>query len=217
MPEAARPRPILCLVVDRRVSRQPLTEAVLGAARAGVDWLQLRERELEGAAWLDWAQELVEAGRSAHPSLRIIVNRRIDIALAIGADGAHLGFDALEPCEARGLLGDSALIGVSAHTADEVAAAAGAGVSYAHLAPIFDPHSKPASRPALGPGTLREAAQHGVPLLAQGGIDAERARSSLAAGAAGVAVTGAILMADDPAQATAELREALDGGGASAR
>ena len=212
MTEASRRerRPILCLVVDRGVATRPLAETVREAVAAGVDWLQLRERQLEGAAWLDWAQRLAEAARSANPRLRVIVNRRLDIALAIGADGAHLGFDALAPGEARALLGGEAWIGVSAHSPGEVAAAARAGADYAHLAPVFDPRSKPATRPALGPEALRAASRHGIPVLAQGGIDPERTRAALTAGAAGIAVTGAILMSDTPARSTSLLREALD-------
>ena len=92
----------------------------------------------------------------------------------------------------------------------ELEGAAGASLSYAHLAPIFPPLSKAQSRSPLGLAALREAARHGVPVLAQGGIEAENARSCIEAGAAGVAVTGSILSADDPAAATAALRKALD-------
>ena len=81
---------------------------------------------------------------------------------------------------------------------------------YAHLAPIFDPLSKPAERPALGTTALAEACRRAQrPVLAQGGITAENARACLDAGAAGIAVTGEILMADDPARAARALREAL--------
>jgi len=197
-------------VLDRAAARHPLAEAVESAVRAGVDWVQLRERELEGGDWLDWADAMSAATRRADPAAKVIVNRRLDVALTIGADGAHLGFDAPSLEDARALLGPDALIGVSAHSSGELPAALAAGANYAHLAPIFDPRSKPASRPALGLGALREAAEHGLPVVAQGGIDAKRCADVLGAGAAGVAVTGAVLMADDPERAAAELREALD-------
>jgi thiamine-phosphate pyrophosphorylase len=204
----ATSHPVLCLVVNRRVARRPLVEAVAAAAGAGLDWLQLREAELAGGDWLRWADELAQAGRSANPQLRVIINRRVDVALAIEADGVHLGRGAL-PCAAvRALLGPAALIGLSTHDPAE-AAGAGAEVDYLHLAPIFDPRSKPAEGPSLGLPALREAARCGRPVFAQGGLDAARARSAVTSGAAGIAVTGEILMSDDPGRATAELRAAL--------
>ncbi len=124
----------------------------------------------------------------------------------------HLGFDALPVREARRLLGAEALVGVSTHAPAEVDDAAQAGASYALLAPIFAPLSKAATRPPLGPAALAEAARAGIPVLAQGGCDASNAAALVAAGAAGVAVTGAILLADDPAAGAAELRRALDEG-----
>jgi len=154
--------------------------------------------------------EAARAGARARGGrARVIVNRRVDVALAIGADGVHLGFDAMEVAAARRLLGPDALVGVSCHSTDEVRAARGA--SYAQLAPIFAPLSKLASRPPLGLAALGRAAG-GPPVLAQGGIDAAGAAALASAGAAGVAVTGAILLAPDPAQAAAALRSALDSG-----
>jgi thiamine-phosphate pyrophosphorylase len=142
--------------------------------------------------------------------VRIVVNRRLDVALALAADGVHLGFDAMRARDARQLLGPGALVGVSAHAPEEVATAAAEGASYAHLAPIFDPRSKPASRVALGVAAISAASAHGIPVLAQGGVDPQRCSEVLAAGAAGVAVTGDILMAADPGAAAARLRRALD-------
>ncbi|MBM4381740.1 MAG: thiamine phosphate synthase [Deltaproteobacteria bacterium] len=180
--------------------------------RGGADWVQVREKDLDGAPLLALVREVMAAVRAASPSARVLVNRRVDVALAARADGAHLGFDALPLAEARALLGAGALLGASAHSADEVAAAARAGASYAHLAPIFAPYSKPASREPLGFAALREAARAGIPVLAQGGIDARRAAECVRAGAAGVAVTGELCAATDPERAARELRDALDRG-----
>lgn len=232
------------------------------ALAGGADWVQVRERDLEGAALLALVDRLVglvhprthepeptterepreapvprrsgpsEPGhperqhRTAPAAHRLLVNRRLDIALAAGADGVHLGFDAVEPGAARRLLGPEtpseglaarslgprALVGVSCHSPEEVERAAAAGADYAHLAPIFDPFSKARERPALGLEALARAARAGIPVLAQGGIDPARARAALAAGAAGVAVTGAILAAPDPRAATTALRRALGAG-----
>jgi thiamine-phosphate pyrophosphorylase len=202
-------------VLDRSVLRRPLEESVAAAVKGGVDWIQLRERSLDGAALLALADRVSvaarDAARRAGRRVQILVNRRIDVALACAADGVHLGFDAVDPASARALLGPGAGIGVSAHAPDEVARAAAGGASYAQLAPIFDPLSKAPSRPALGLEALRSAAAAGLPVLAQGGIDAANARQARALGAAGVAVTGAILQADDPGIAAAGLRRALDG------
>lgn len=208
---AASARPVLCLVVDRATARGPLDEIVAAACAAGVDWVQLRERELEGKAWLDWAETLAGAARRAAPAVRIVVNRRVDMALAMEADGVHLGFDAVAPAEARALLAEHALVGVSTHDPAEVKALEVGAADYVHLAPIYDPFSKPPNRPALGLEALGQAARHGLPVLAQGGIDSERSRAAMAAGAAGVAVTGEILLAEEPGAAAAALRAALDG------
>lgn len=172
--------------------------------------MQIRDRSLGGAALLDAVDALLAAARRAAPGVRVLVNRRGDVARAAGADGVHLGFDALGPAAARALLGPGALVGVSCHGADEVAQARRAGADYAQLAPIFDPLSKPRERAALGLEALRAAAAAGIPVLAQGGLDAATAPLALAAGAAGIAVTGAILLAPDPGEAAAALRRALD-------
>jgi thiamine-phosphate pyrophosphorylase len=202
-------RPLLCLVTDRRASRRPLPEAVAAAVRGGVDWVQLREKDLEGAALLELAEAVAAAARAADAGVRVLVNRRCDVALAAGLDGVHLGFDAAPPAVARRLLGPARLLGASTHAPGELDAEARAALSYAQLAPIFAPLSKPATRPPLGVGALRDAAG-GLPLLAQGGIEAANAGACLRAGATGVAVTGAILSASDPEAAASALRAALD-------
>jgi thiamine-phosphate pyrophosphorylase len=187
---------------------------VASAVEAGVDWVQLRERELAGEEILALADAVSAAARRAAAlrgnRVQFLVNRRLDVALAVGADGVHLGFDAVDPETARRLLGPDALVGVSAHSPDEARRAGARGASYVHLAPIFPPLSKAPSRPPLGAASLAGAAAGGIPVLAQGGIDAGNAAEVVAAGAAGVAVTGAILLADDPTAATAALRRALD-------
>jgi thiamine-phosphate pyrophosphorylase len=126
----------------------------------------------------------------------------------------HLGFDAFAPETARELLGATRWIGVSTHSADELARLVGMPghpIDYAHLAAIFQPISKTTSRPPLGLAPLREASRCGVPVLAQGGLDASNARQAIEAGAAGIAVTGSILASRDPRRAARALREALDG------
>lgn len=203
-------------MTDRASTRGDLVEAVAAAVGGGVDWVQVRERDLEADELLALAARVAGAARAAARSagheVRILVNRRSDVAMALGADGVHLGFDAVGPAAARRLLGPDALVGVSCHTANQVRTLSDA--SYAHLAPIYPPLSKKAERPALGPAALG-LAEGPIPVLAQGGIEAGNAAEALAAGASGVAVTGAILGAGDPGAAAAALREALDRGARS--
>lgn len=201
-------RPILCLVTDRRLVAGPL-EAIVGAVvAAGVDQVQVRERDLGGAELVALCDRVIAAARAANPAVRVVVNRRIDVALAARADGIHLGFDALPLAAARALLGATATIGVATHAASEVTAASDAGADYAHLAPIFPPLSKATTRPPLGLEALARC-RGSIPVLAQGGIDAHNATAVIQAGAAGIAVTGAILGAPDPVAATQALRAAL--------
>ena len=204
--------PILCLVVDRGAVSGDLKSCVAAAVGAGVDWVQIRERSLEGAELLAHAEEINRAARQAAAQrgadVKVIVNRRVDIALELGANGVQLGFGAVDPGTARRLLGDEALIGISAHHPDEIRTAA-PEVDYAQLAAIFRPLSKPRAGPFLGVQAVEEAARHDIPVIAQGGITPANATAVAVAGAAGVAVTGAILSAPDPAAATRALRGAL--------
>lgn len=226
-PRPGRRQPILCAVLDvAGLGEQPEARA-RALFCAGVDWIQLRDRTVPAVALFQVASALVRARdavrrseAAARTGLRVLVNRRVDVALATGADGVHLGFDALDPRAARSLLGlnepralaEAPCIGLSAHSVAEVeAAAADAGAcSYVHLAPIWDPLSKPAARPALGLAVLARAAASGVPVLAQGGLDASRAADAIAAGAAGIAVTGLLTSTESPTAVVAALRHALD-------
>ncbi len=194
-------------MLDHAGVRDDVAARVTALVDAGVDWLQVRDRSLEADALHALACDVVKGARAASRPAKVIVNRRIDVALAARADGAHLGFDALGLDDARALLGDEALVGVSCHSAEEVRSAAERGADYAHLAPIFDPISKPAERPSLGADVLA-----GLPgtVIAQGGITAANAAEVIRAGASGVAVTGAVLLADDPTEACRALRAALD-------
>lgn len=200
-------------MTSRRAARGDLLKGIAGAVEAGVDWVQIREREMPGAALLAHAEAIATVAREAAARrggrVTLIVNRFADVAIALGADGIQLGHDAVAPSVARRLLGVEARIGISAHEPDEIRDAH-PEVSHAQLAPVFRPLSKAASRPPLGIEALRAAAGHRVPVLAQGGITPENARALVRAGAAGVAVTGAILGAPDPADAARKLRDALD-------
>jgi thiamine-phosphate pyrophosphorylase len=204
------PDPILCWVVDGAALARFGDRGVRAACDAGVDWLQVRDRGLDGAALLAAVDCALSGARASARRVRVIVNRRADVAAAAGADGVHLGFDAVSPACARALLGTGATIGISLHDPAEVAAVR--DVDYVHLAPIFAPLSKAHARAPLGLDALRDACRGGVPVIAQGGIEPANARAAVEAGAAGVAVIGAISGAADPARAAQAIRCALAGG-----
>lgn len=214
-------RPILCLVTDRRTAGlgsapgdfRALAERVAAAVAGGANQVQLREKDLDGAALLELARAVGAAARRARSDVTLLLNRRMDVALAAGWDGVHLGFDGAPVAQARALLGPRARIGIATHSPGELAALerapAAARPDQAQLAPIWPPLSKPA-RGALGLEALARAAACGIPLLAQGGVTAARAADCIRAGAVGVAATGALLGAEDPQRAAAEMRAALD-------
>ena len=207
-------RPVLCLVTDRRHARLPLAEAVGAAVEAGVDRVQLREKDLAGAPLLALARELGDVARRARADVVLLVNRRVDVALAAEWDGVHLGHDGMAVPEARALLPEGAVVGVATHAPDELAAVpTGERPDYLHLAPIWAPLSKASASAPLGTGALAAAARaSGLPVIAQGGVTTERVHACLEAGAAGIAVTGEILGERDPGAAALALRRALDHG-----
>ena len=112
----------------------------------------------------------------------------------MGARGVHLPTGG-DPREARAMLGDGAIIGVSAHSVEEAARSASCGANYVTLSPIYESASKPGYGPALGACALRAASQLAVPVVALGGVSLERVGACLEAGAAGVAVMGAVMSA----------------------
>jgi len=125
---------------------------------------------------------------------RCVEDALVDLACELAADGVHLGAGA-SVAAARRKLGPAALIGISAHGAADIAAATAAGADYATLSPIYPTQSKPDYGPALGVAAIMQAAQSALPVLALGGITAERAPACLRAGAAGIAVMGAVMRA----------------------
>jgi thiamine-phosphate pyrophosphorylase len=165
--------------------------------------VHLREKGLATRALLALGQELVRRCR-AHGQL-LLVNDRLDVALACGADGVHLPAAGVAPSEARRLLGAGALIGVSCHAAEDVRRARDGGAGFATFSPIWDTPSKRAFGPPLGLAPLREARRLGLPLVALGGVDVARAGEAFAAGAAGVAVIRAWLAGPDPRSAVRAL------------
>jgi len=140
----------------------------------------------------------------------LVVNDRIDVALAAGADGVHLPSAGISPAEARALLGEGRLIGVSCHSSLDVARALEGGADFATFGPIFDTPSKRAYGPPVGLARLAEAARLGLPLLGLGGVDLSNAASVVEAGACGLAAIRAWLEADDPAAVVRDLLDVVE-------
>jgi thiamine-phosphate pyrophosphorylase len=139
---------------------------------------------------------------------RVMINDRVDLALALGADGVHLRADSLPVAVARRLLGADRLIGVSAHSTDEVARAESDGADFAVLGPIYETPSKRAYGPPIGLRPIEEARRRcRIPVFAIGGITVARVAEVRRAGAYGVAAVSAILSA---ASVEAAIRQFLD-------
>lgn len=197
-------RPILCYVTDRSalVSTSPPLSALVAkiaqAQDAGIDWIQVREKDLSGhalAALLDSAIAQADSGKRNQPGPKILVNDRLDIALAGRAAGVHLGENSVPVDDVRKLVdasrsntGSQFLIGVSCHSLQAAQAAASSGADYLVFGPVFVTPSKAAYGSPQGLDRLAEVCRAvEVPVLAIGGIDRQNAASCLAAGASGIA------------------------------
>lgn len=190
-------RPVLCLITDRRrvASEDDLIARVAAAARAGVSLVQVRERDLDGGALARLVERCVAAVRGT--GTRVLVNDRVDVALAAGAAGVHLRSDSLEASRVRAIAPRGFLVGRSVH---DVAAAASAGaVDYLLFGTVFDTSSKPGRRASGTEALALVAAATGTPVLAVGGITPDRMREVARAGAAGAAAIG--LFAETPLEA----------------
>lgn len=191
-------------------ARHTHVELARHAAEGGADAVQLREkRPWTTARWVRTAQEMAAA--VAGSGARVVVNDRVDVALAAGIDAVHLGAQDLEPGAARRILGPLAWVGATAHNVDEAVRAASLCVDYLGVGPVFGTTSKPQAPPPLGlPGLAAIVGAVKIPVVAIGSITVERVADVMATGAAGIAVLGAVVADADPARATRRLREALD-------
>lgn len=177
---------IRCHITDRRSAggTAALLALIERNARAGVDWIQIREKDLDDRS----LTALVEEALRRCGNAKVLVNSRADIALACGAAGLHLPADSPPPSIWRPICPPGFLIGVSCHTVEELQEAERHGADYALFAPVFRPLSKDDPRPPHGLDGLRRAcASVRIPVLALGGITEENAPLCLDAGAAGVA------------------------------
>jgi thiamine-phosphate pyrophosphorylase len=197
---------ILCLVTDRR--RADVVEQARRAIEAGIDFIQIRERDLDAARLSALVEQTVRVTRGSRT--RVVVNDRLDVALACGADGVHLRADSVSPARARALAPAGFLVGRSVHQVAEAIAAA-ADVDYLIAGTVFPTSSKPSSHPLLGTDGLAAIVRGvSVPVLAIGGVTADRIGRVSETGAAGVAAIGLFLDVDSLAAAARNARERFD-------
>jgi thiamine-phosphate pyrophosphorylase len=196
----------LYLVAPARLRASSLAELTPELAGAGVDVIQLREKDLEAGPLLRAAEPVAQA--CADAGVPFIVNDRPDVALVLGATGVHLGQDDLPPAAARRIVGPEVIIGLSTHSSADLQAIP-PEVDYIAVGPVFETPTKP-GRPAVGVELLRHAAAvTSLPWFAIGGIDASNINEVLDAGARRVVVVRAITQADDPVAAAEQLSERL--------
>ncbi|MBX3069646.1 MAG: thiamine phosphate synthase [Thermomicrobiales bacterium] len=208
MPDDLCRRLRLYLVLDPSMCELDPLAVAEAAVRNGVTALQLRAKTTTDRETLDLAIRLAEI--SADAGVLFLVNDRLDIAMASGAGGVHLGVDDLPLAKARALAGPDFVIGYSPETDEQALSAGESGASYLGVGPIYGTTSKPDAGPAIGLQRLSSRQRlSGLPTIGIGGITAGNAAAVVRVGACGVAVMSAITRSADPGAATRELASAL--------
>lgn len=195
----------LVVVTDPRCGEgRALVDVVRAALRGGAPAVQLRAKSGTAREAVELARALREATRAAGALL--FVNDRVDVALAAGADGAHVGDDDLPVAAARRIVPPGFLLGRSAETPEQAVRAREEGADYVGVGPVYETASKDDAGLPVGLARVRAvSAAAGIPAVGIGGIDAGNAAEVARAGAAGVAVIRAVMQAPDPADAVREL------------
>jgi thiamine-phosphate pyrophosphorylase len=199
----------LYLVTDRGLCGGRSLEAVVAEAVAGgVACVQLREKDLSTRAFVDLARSL--KALLAPLKVPLLINDRLDVALAVGADGVHVGQEDM-PCElVRRFLGPRAIIGLSVETWEDVVRAQDQDVDYLGVSPVFPTPTKTDTKAAWGlPGIQRIRAFSRHPLVAIGGLNAANVAQAVRAGAEGIAVVSAICASPEPRAAARELADCI--------
>jgi thiamine-phosphate pyrophosphorylase len=214
---ALAPPPLVYLITDRAAcDGRPLEDVVARALTAlprpqappSSLAVQVREKDLPAGALLSLARHL--RALTAGVGARLFINDRVDVALAVGADGVHLTGGSMTVADVRALA-PSLQIAVSTHTVDDVRAAAATGqVSFVVFGPVFDTPSKRGYGAPLGLDGLRDASAQGIPVVALGGIEADNVRGCLSHGASGIACIRAVLRNRDPQVAMSRLFGAIE-------
>jgi thiamine-phosphate diphosphorylase len=205
----------LYLVTDRRLAGDKPIEWIVGEAiMGGVTIVQLREKDLGNESFLQQARSLKSLTDGM--GVPLIINDRMDIAMACGAAGVHLGQDDMSCAEARKIAGKQMIIGVSVSTPEEALLAEAAGADYLGVSPVFSTMTKtdtPCPTELKGLREIRKAVR--IPLVGIGGIDASNAAEIIRIGTDGVAVVSAIIAAPDPHMAARQLITAIRAGRSS--
>jgi thiamine-phosphate pyrophosphorylase len=185
----------------------------VACVEGGARLLQIRAKRASSAALLDLTQSILERTRGTETA--VVVNDRADIARLAGASGVHVGQEDLPPSAVRGIVGASALVGLSTHTSDQIRHALNEPITYLAIGPVFGTVTKDTGYAAVGLGRVREAASaagvRSLPVVAIGGITLERAPTVLAAGAISVAVASDLLADGDPRQRVKKYLDRLAG------
>lgn len=200
--------PTLYVVLDRAAARGRSLDDLLGAViDGGCRMVQLREKDWPSGRLLPVAERLLARARSA--GVTFIINDRVDLAVAVGADGVHLGQDDLPPRIARPLLRPGMILGLSTHDVTQAHLARDAGADYVAVGSMFATATKPDFQ-LVGPGLVRKLRPDiRVPLVGIGGITHANVADVIRAGADGVAVISAVCGAPDPTAATRRFLEII--------
>jgi thiamine-phosphate pyrophosphorylase len=200
----------LYLVTDRQLcGSRPLEDVVLQALKGGIACLQLREKDVSTRSFIETAREIKSL--AAQFGVPLIINDRLDVALAIEADGVHIGQEDMPYSTARKLMGPRAIIGLSVETWDDVVRAQELDVNYLGVSPVFKTPTKTDTKGSWGlEGLTRIKTYSRHSLVGIGGLNASNAADAVMAGADYVAVVSAICAAPDPLQASRELHDIIE-------
>lgn len=200
----------LYLITDRtQTAGRELPAVIADALAGGVRAVQLREKDLSSRQLLDMALTLRQL-TAAHRSL-LLINDRVDIVLAAGADGVHIGAGSIPVADARRLLGPQAVIGYSAHSVAEAVHAETEGASFVTFGPVYPTPSKAGYGEPVGLEKLAEAAHSlTIPVFALGGIKEPSVAATMKSGCHGIALITAIISAEKPADAARNIITILD-------
>lgn len=198
------------LVTDRGLCRnRSLEDVVLQAVQGGAAYVQLREKDLSTREFVEEALAIKERLRSFRVPL--IINDRIDVALACKADGVHVGQGDMPYTTARQLMGPKAIVGLSVETWQDVLDSQALDVDYIGISPVFATPTKTDTKEPWGLDGIRKIKAYSRhPLVAIGGINESNARAVVEAGAPCIAVVSAVCSADDPAKAAARLKNIIE-------
>ncbi|MGD9948045.1 MAG: thiamine phosphate synthase [Desulfobulbus sp.] len=202
----------LYLVTDRALALGRATVNIVAAAiRGGVTCVQLREKHCSTREFVEEARAVQGVLEQMEPRIPLIINDRLDVALAVQADGVHLGQTDMRLTDARMLVGQTMMIGISVESVEDALRAEREGADYVGISPIFSTPTKTDTAPPLGLDGIRLIrAAVSLPLVGIGGIHQENAADVLQAGTDGVAVVSAIVSAACPCSAAASLKQQIN-------